>query len=191
MVAERPVLVCSGPVSILTFTGLLVAVPVAGYQLIVLVLNFLTWFSPDSIAFYGGLSRVPADLIQGLGQICVGVASALALISLVLAFHVFCAELLSRTASILFLGTQVGFGGLLMHASTHTWASEKPNEVGFTFEEFDYGRIRLSAALNHSKVYEDSKAIAIICRWLTVAAATSIAVSNVESNSSEAVSGSH
>ena len=143
------------------------AVPLAAYQLINILLNVGRWFSPEFIELYGGWSRVPVDVIQGLGQIGVGLASALGLISLILAFHVLCAELLSRATSILLLGTQLGLGGLLMHANTHTWVSATPSENGFQFVEFDYGRIRLRTSLNHSRVYGDPKAIGIICDWLT------------------------
>jgi hypothetical protein len=158
--------VCRAPVALLTAIGSLGFVVVFAATIFKIVGMLHQWFSPEIIEMYGGWSRVPADVIQGLGMIFLNFADALCLLSLVFSFHVLVTESMARGLSVVMLGTQLGFGGLLLHARKHVWAVSKPNDSRIEFVEFDYGPIRARQALNHSQLYGDSNAIARIAAWI-------------------------
>ena len=75
-------------------------------------------------------------------------------------------EIMARGISVAVLGTQIGFGGLLLHAFQHVWASALPSQNGYEFVELDLPRSTSRLSLRHSMVYEDAKAVDTIADWV-------------------------
>lgn len=126
------------------------------------------WFSPELLKFYGvqGMLTSLDNLLFALGYFAFAATAVLAL-------YILAIEVPARLLSVLILGTQMGFGGLLFHAFQHVWTSALPSREGYKFEEFNLPAPSYRFALRHSMVYEDEKALGAIADWVAKLATAS------------------